>query len=75
MSKSRKPNYRLKTFDTKSEKNGRIGAGWLNDNGSISIVLDPAVVLGIQPNVAITLWPIEEGQREPDSTDSSPNTF
>ena len=59
--KKRKPDYRLKVLDKESGKSGQAGAGWKNEDGSISISLDLCIVLpGGNPNLVITLFPADE---------------
>ena len=41
---------------------GYIGAAWKNDDGRISIVLDPFVQINGSPDLVISLFPIEEGK-------------
>lgn len=58
---SYKPTHRLKVMNKDSSRKGTAGAGWLNPDGSISITLDPCVVLkGNEANIVIRLWPIEK---------------
>lgn len=53
-----KPTHRLRVLDKETNQKGTAGAGWLNKDGSISIVLDPCVVLsGDRKNIVITLFP------------------
>jgi hypothetical protein len=40
-----------------TDQTGRIGAGWANSDGSISIRLDYLVVLPPDPALVITLFP------------------
>jgi hypothetical protein len=63
MAEGRRPDYRLSVIDkTNSKRKGYVGVAWLNEGGSIGITFNPGVVLGLDPNLAITLFPIlEEG--------------
>ncbi len=54
---SRKPDYKLKAINKSNEKKGEIGAAWINENGIISIVLDPFVAIRGQDDLVITLFP------------------
>lgn len=54
--KIRPPEYRLKALNKVTNKKGAVGAGWLNQDGSISIVLDSFVVLSGQDDLLITLF-------------------
>jgi hypothetical protein len=46
-------------------KTPRIGVGWLNADGSISISLNPCVVLTSKDDVFVTLFPIDYAAGEP----------
>jgi hypothetical protein len=54
--KSRKPDYKLKVLNKTTNQSAEIGAGWLNPNGSVSIVLNLCTVLTSDNNVVITLF-------------------
>ena len=60
----RAPDYYLKTLHKKTGRKGRIGAAWDNVSGSISIVLDPFVVIDWQhrDDVVLTLFPNDRGE-------------
>lgn len=52
----RSPDYIVKALDkSNDQRKGRIGAAWLNEDGSISISLDPFVV--IDASLTINLFP------------------
>ena len=53
---SRTPDYNVKVLDKATNEKGRIGAGWINEDGSISIVLNTFVVITSSPNLVITLF-------------------
>ncbi len=57
-----KPDYTLKIFDKSTEGRTYIGAGWKNEDESITIVLNPAVVLNYEYclDKIITLFPYTE---------------
>lgn len=58
--KGRKPDYRVgvKTRQSASKSGqGTIGAAWKEDDGTISIVLNPCVVLRFEDDVVIRLFP------------------
>lgn len=57
--KQRKPNYRLKFLHKQTEEKGEIGAAWLNEDNSISIVLNPMVVVMQSPHLVLTLFPVD----------------
>jgi len=59
----RKPEYRLKALNKATdEKNRNVGAAWVNDDGSISIDVEPFVVLYGGKDLVLTLFP--EGKRK-----------
>ncbi len=53
---SRQPEYSLNCLNKTTEAKGRIGAAWLNDDGSIRIVIDPFVVLPPVGEIVLTLF-------------------
>jgi len=56
-----KPTHRLKILNkTADTKCNDAGAGWKNEDGSISIVIAPGVILKEDANLIYTLFPIEE---------------
>lgn len=57
---ARKPDYRLAVMDKEFDKKGRIGAAWANDDGSISIVIDPGCSASYNPNFVYTLFPNDD---------------
>lgn len=60
---AKKPDFILKARlkgTTKSTR--RIGSGWANENGSVSIQLDPCTVLHWKDECFITLFPVEESE-------------
>lgn len=59
--KGRTPDFNVKAMNKETSRGHRIGAAWLNDNGSISFELDEFVVLfGKDKTTVITLFPWEE---------------
>jgi hypothetical protein len=56
---SRSPDYRIGAMNKRTdEKNGKVGAAWINNDGSISLVLDTFVQLPVgSPDLLITLFP------------------
>lgn len=55
-----KPTHRLKILNKKEDTRcNDAGAGWLNKDGSISIVIAPGVQLIENPDYEIRLFPIE----------------
>jgi len=57
---ARKPDFRFKFFNKKTEESGHIGAAWFNENGSISLVLEPKVMLVQRRDEVLTLFPTED---------------
>lgn len=54
------PDFRLKIMNKKrNTQNKDAGAGWVNPNGSVSIVINPGVILNDNPEHIITLFPID----------------
>ena len=53
---TRSPDYDLTFLDKTTSEKGRIGAGWDNDDGSISIVLNPCVVIQSRKDFNIRLF-------------------
>lgn len=56
---TRTPDYIIKGLDKTSEARGKIGAGWLNENQSITIVFEPFIdgKLLTSKTFLITLFP------------------
>jgi hypothetical protein len=61
---SRKPEYILKCSrkDKSNSKFGKIGAGWVNDSGTISVVLDVGVALHWKDmdTLSVILAPVDD---------------
>lgn len=55
-----KPTHRLKILDKGNDNRGVVGAGWENEDGSITIVLELAIVLDYEnlQDKILTLFPI-----------------
>jgi hypothetical protein len=57
----RKPSYRLNALNKKTdEKTYPVGAGWKNEDGSITLVLNRFVVLPTDPEWLFTLFPTKD---------------
>lgn len=67
----RQPDYRLHVKYKSTEETARVGAAWVNPGGSISIRLDPCVVLQRDPDLLITLFPIDKGSEAPADADEA----
>lgn len=57
-----KPTHILSVKQRKGEGRGKIGVGWLNEDGSMSVSLNPCVVLSSNDDVIITLFPVDQEQ-------------
>ena len=62
--KTRKPEYRLKYLNKRDSLSGTIGAGWLNEDGSITVVLNSKVVLRQDGEELLTLFPRIKDENE-----------
>jgi hypothetical protein len=55
---ARKPEYRLKAMNkVTGEKCRNAGAGWVNTDGSISVHVEPFIVLRGGSDLVLTLFP------------------
>lgn len=52
----RKPDYSVNAMNKRTDEKSRIGAAWVNPDGSIRIVLNPFVVLTAGPDLVITAF-------------------
>lgn len=67
---SRTPDYVLKALDKSDDRNsGKIGAGWNNDDGSITIALNRFVFIESHPDLLITLFPKDYEQKRKTEND------
>jgi len=57
----RTPDFVLKALNKETDKKGKVGAAWENDDRSVSISLDPFVVLSGQDSIVLTLFPWDTG--------------
>jgi hypothetical protein len=57
--KGRKPEYRLKVLRKSTEETAEQGAGWVNENGSITIRLNLCAVIHSDPDLLVTLFPLK----------------
>ena len=55
----KQPTHRLCVKHRVTGATGVIGAGWLNEDGSVSLALDPCVVIAATDNVFLTLFPVD----------------
>ena len=56
---SRKPDYVVKALNKHTDEKNKVGAAWLNKDGSVSVVLDPFITLTASKSLVITIFPIE----------------
>lgn len=61
----RKPDYYLTVYDKTTEGRTQAGAAWVQQDGSISITINPCVMLPSDRNLSIKLFP-NEHQDEPE---------
>ena len=52
----RTPDYDLSALSNSSDLRGKVGAAWINDDGSISIKLNPFVVLNAGEDLQLRLF-------------------
>lgn len=52
-----RPTHRLGMLNKRNEERGTVGAGWKNDDGSITIQLNTSVVLTQSKDIVLTLFP------------------
>ncbi len=55
----RKPDYWVKAMDKGTNEKRKIGAGWKNPDGSISVDIDAFTVLVSSLDLVVTLFPID----------------
>ena len=68
---ARKPDFNLSAMSDNNVCKGRVGAGWLNPDGSINIKLNPFVVLTAMDALKLRLFPVdgyEERQKSKEKT-------
>lgn len=53
---SRTPDFYLKAMDKETGQKDKVGAAWINDNGSISIVINRFVTLSGKDNINLVLF-------------------
>ena len=56
---ARKPDYRVAAMNKQTDMKSNIGAAWINEDKSISIVLNAFVVISGGKDILITLFPEE----------------
>jgi hypothetical protein len=55
----RTPDYTLSALNKSNEHKGKIGVAWNNSDGSITIKLNPFVVISAVQGLVINLFPYE----------------
>lgn len=55
-----RPTHVLSVKEREGKGTCRVGVGWLNPDGSVSIQLNPCVVLSARDDVFISLFPVNE---------------
>lgn len=61
-SERRKPDYDLSALSNTNDIRGKVGAAWINDDGSINIKLNPFVVLNSHDNLQLRLFPYRSAE-------------
>jgi hypothetical protein len=57
----RLPDYRVAMMNKKTEeKNGSVGGAWINEDGTISIILDGFIRIDSTKDLLMTLFPRKE---------------
>ena len=56
--KGRRPDYRLKAYEHSTKKSADVGAGWVGENGVISITLNLCAVLEHRHGITFNLFPV-----------------
>jgi hypothetical protein len=55
-----KPTHRLKVLNRETDQRGEVGAGWQNEDGSITIELNPSCVMtDDKKKYLYTLFPVK----------------
>lgn len=57
---TRPPDYILSVKDRETNVSTKVGAGWLNEKGHISVRINPCVVIDWKDDVFVTLFPNDE---------------
>lgn len=53
----RKPDYDVYAMNKATNEKNKVGGAWVNDSGSIAVVLAPFVVISASKDVIVTLFP------------------
>ena len=60
----RKPDYRVRVLDKVRGLKGTVGAAWVNDDGTVTVILNNFVKLEQDGHLLITLFKCKDGERE-----------
>jgi hypothetical protein len=60
----RKPDYNVRANDKAKGEKSLVGVAWKNPNDTISIKLDPFIVLKGGANLALTLYPAKDRAKD-----------
>ena len=64
---SRTPDYILKVMDKVTDaRSGKLGCAWVNDDGSLTIQVDPGVAISYTTTQVIKLFPNDRAITAPD---------
>lgn len=61
---SRKPDYRVRALNKRTDERGTLGAAWKNKDGSITVVFDPFAAVPVSKDVIITMFVMEDDLRD-----------
>jgi hypothetical protein len=61
--RGRKPDFKLRYLNKRTDERGSVGAAWVNEDTTISIVLNDRVVLRQHPDEILTLFPNDYSSR------------
>ncbi len=56
----RPPDFNVSALVKSTDHKGRVGAGWVNADGTITVKLNPFVVLSAAQDTLITLFPADK---------------
>lgn len=54
----RRPDYNVSVMNKDTDKKGNIGVAWKKEDGTITIKLNPFVVLDFSENLIVILFPV-----------------
>lgn len=70
----RVPDYNLSAMDKTTDQKAQVGAGWLNEDGTISVRLNFLTVLnGGNPNLVLTLFKNDRKKPAPNAPAPAPD--